>query len=314
MIFIKEWLHHHVSDHSACNHFIQLAVHTMPKYTVLSAYEAAAPISGTYTYPSPSQRMVYLQGLLADSEQLLLERPGHEALWCLRRSLLEMLLRELLAAAESSRLAAGTAAKLLGDYALCAAPLPQSTNSSPVMVCCKLQWRSFCPSVFEPASGAVDSAADDVDWEALRLRRICTKNGASDSSIDTASYQPVEPLCWTTFYSTLSSADIGGDYSDVADVTVAQLVAFLRAEVKFCCRCATVRAMWGFEEQRRLALRYVVFALDRAQRLFASHTVRRSCSTSVATVADAFAFGALALRRLVGVKSMSMIAAASSSL
>jgi hypothetical protein len=98
----------HISDHSASNHRVQVAVHILSRgqdyfrwvagqNTDVNAGEHCSDGSvkndlGHKKLELRLQSISFLHGLLTDSQMLLLLRPGHEALWYYRRSMFSMLL------------------------------------------------------------------------------------------------------------------------------------------------------------------------------------------------------------------------------
>ena len=85
LFFTRDWLHAHVSDHSAVNHRIQVV------RQITRQHETLSYIMATCNPGIPNLYVPFLELIFSESEQLVRSRPGHEALWCLRRSLLELL-------------------------------------------------------------------------------------------------------------------------------------------------------------------------------------------------------------------------------
>jgi hypothetical protein len=99
LAFTKEWLYSHVSDHSAVNHRIQVIVHILACPRTLPYIVKDVPPPSTEAPPPTLTAEDTLRlstellcRMLAESEELLTSRPGHESLWSLRRALWEMLL------------------------------------------------------------------------------------------------------------------------------------------------------------------------------------------------------------------------------
>lgn len=92
LYFTKTWLQGHVSDHSAVNHRLQVIKR------ILDQVECLAYIVHGESYEAKTGMddwVVFLERMFRESEELIWSRPGHEALWYLRRSLLEILLTRL---------------------------------------------------------------------------------------------------------------------------------------------------------------------------------------------------------------------------
>eukprot|EP01032_Pedospumella_encystans_P002036 gene2036-2383_t len=92
LYFTKTWLQGHVSDHSAVNHRLQVIKR------ILEQVECLAYIVHGENYKAMTGMddwVVFLERMFRESEELIWSRPGHEALWYLRRSLLEILLTQL---------------------------------------------------------------------------------------------------------------------------------------------------------------------------------------------------------------------------
>lgn len=90
LFFTKAWLQGHVSDHSAVNHRLQVIRHILTQPGALSYV-----VQGTNGVQEPAGEVLwvaFLEQQFLESEELIRKRPGHEALWYLRRSLLELLL------------------------------------------------------------------------------------------------------------------------------------------------------------------------------------------------------------------------------
>ncbi|KAJ1392924.1 hypothetical protein B484DRAFT_439400, partial [Ochromonadaceae sp. CCMP2298] len=118
----QQWLRSHVSDHSAANHRVQVVRCVLGNRPALEHIavgrgcvaqtglqkrlacqdsglkveeERERELGKEERWERPAMRLLLLDSLLGESEELLLSRPGHEALWCLRRSLVELLLVEV---------------------------------------------------------------------------------------------------------------------------------------------------------------------------------------------------------------------------
>jgi hypothetical protein len=102
LAFTKEWLYRHVSDHSAVNHRIQIIVRILacPR-TLQYIVKDVPPTSPEAPPPTLTAEetlrlsVELLCRMLAECEELLTSRPGHESLWSLRRALWEILLTHL---------------------------------------------------------------------------------------------------------------------------------------------------------------------------------------------------------------------------
>lgn len=92
LYFTKTWLQGHVSDHSAVNHRIQVVKRILEQVDYI-AYIVHGESHDTII--NVSDWVLFLERMFQESEELIWSRPGHEALWYLRRSLLEILLTHL---------------------------------------------------------------------------------------------------------------------------------------------------------------------------------------------------------------------------
>eukprot|EP01032_Pedospumella_encystans_P022027 gene22027-24973_t len=92
LYFTKTWLQGHVSDHSAVNHRLQVIKRILEQVECL-AYIVHRENDEATT--GMDDWVVFLERMFRESEVLIWSRPGHEALWYLRRSLLEILLTQL---------------------------------------------------------------------------------------------------------------------------------------------------------------------------------------------------------------------------
>lgn len=94
LYFTKAWLQNHVSDHSAVNHRIQVIKRIMADAEVLS-HVVQCEIQCAIADETFAMQIRFLSSMFAHSAEVITSRPGHESLWCLRRSLLEILFRSV---------------------------------------------------------------------------------------------------------------------------------------------------------------------------------------------------------------------------
>ena len=92
LYFTKTWLQGHVSDHSAVNHRIQVIKRILEQVECLACIVHG---ENDETTNGMDDWVVFSERMFRESEELIWSRPGHEALWYLRRSLLEILLTQL---------------------------------------------------------------------------------------------------------------------------------------------------------------------------------------------------------------------------
>ena len=92
LTFTLNWLQCHVSDHSAVNHRIQVLLHIFASSSALS-YVVNGDIAESNDMIAPVLKLKLLGRVFQESEELVQSRPGHESLWALRRSLVEILLQ-----------------------------------------------------------------------------------------------------------------------------------------------------------------------------------------------------------------------------
>ena len=114
LAFTRAWLLAHVSDHTAGNHRDQVVQYIAAAFDGSSSSEEPitefmrerAAILAIALPPAASSssvhRLVFLESVLAESRDLITQRPGHETLWYHRRNTFHMYIN-VLAAAWGSR-------------------------------------------------------------------------------------------------------------------------------------------------------------------------------------------------------------------
>lgn len=85
--FLRDWLRGHVSDHSAVQHMLQLVHHIAGHPAALEPFlsQTVNPLT------LPDQQKAFMLSQWKYSAELLVERPGHDSLWSLRKGLFSML-------------------------------------------------------------------------------------------------------------------------------------------------------------------------------------------------------------------------------
>jgi hypothetical protein len=320
-----------VSDHSAVNHRTQVVLHVLGNAPALSYFirqsvgealtpphlvpvrgseakssgpEAAAPAEDKKDVVTPSsereliikQNIQFLGAMLAESEELILTRPGHEALWCHRRSLLEILLEKVgqatLAASSSSSSAGASASAGSGNTAALAGVVHSTVEQfasftlsaeklapepEPIAIGVAIgagsgavsgSRGSLAPPPLQPTSALYSE--DALGWVVARGYGAGSGCGSGSSSGSEA-----ECSVENTMENADSSDSIGAKNStgntDIKDCGSGRGFAqwwrqFVRQEARLVAHCAEEgNSAWGGPQQGALAARYAAFVADRVR-------------------------------------------------
>ncbi len=181
----------------------------------------------------------FVYGMLVDSEELILRRPGHEALWCHRRALFTALLqlvRDLCSCGTTDGSNNGEGDGAGSRWSQLASTVNSAQSSSIASECCQ-SWDLHCSSS-EAKGGSSDGTCDTVAAAKGRCKQL---------SLAMTSYQP--------------SSLTGG----TPDAQLVQwLVDTLSDEASLCRRCIDQSDLqWGEGRvQRVMATRYCAFVMD----------------------------------------------------
>jgi len=175
LFFTKTWLQSHVSDHSAVNHRLQVIRHILTQPETLAYIVEGA--TGAQESVEEVLWVTFVEQQFQESEELIRKRPGHEALWYLRRSLLELLFVKASEALILSKIPLqelgeqAVSAELVASLSLTAegtGTADGSTSTDSGIARCRAFTQLACTLLPSPASAAT-SSIDASGWLAKLL-------------------------------------------------------------------------------------------------------------------------------------------------
>lgn len=245
LFFTRDWLKSHVSDHSAVNHRIQVINQILLNAELLSHVsnplvpgdgpeaEAEAEAETAHTEGNNlTQQLRFLASMFMHSAEVITTRPGHEALWCLRRSLLEILFQ---------------------------------TIQNQVLTFCGFGLKQLLMGTKIPRTSLHLEISAQVKNEADGVLVGVHSFDALDKAVKGLD-RPGDQLPSPNLSRSLSTHPIIGAKSRAP--IIAWLASFLAEEMRLGGVCAQDAAAWDYEAQRLMALRYVAFLLDRTTHYF----------------------------------------------
>jgi hypothetical protein len=204
----------HVSDHCCVSHRYQTITHILAG-------------AGTISSASISfDRKSFVCGLLKGSQDLLLARPGNEALWYHRRSLIDLALGVLVRS-----------------------PLLETTVLS-VDSAVIVDLTSTLHAIKDASSAVIVS--DDEEEDDGRGGGGGEGEGTTGISVDD------ENGLASTYESLILGVTADAASSDV-------LVAYMRSELALCLHCMKDDGVWNFDKQKMYCMRYVAFLVHRVR-------------------------------------------------
>ena len=265
LTFTLNWLQCHVSDHSAVNHRIQVLLHIFSSSSALS-YVVNGDITESNDMIAPVPGIVLKLKLLGrvfqESEELVQSRPGHESLWALRRSLVEILLQLI----DSTSSRKESILSVTGNVQV-----------SPLFI------DQLVPTGTSTGDGTLTKVDNCEDNKTMSSSKDSNTVYDDSGSVSMTLYSRLSSVL--TLYNHILSDDLPVEVQNSRFYTQSEEVCswlqeFLSYEMRLvalCCDEGSIK--WDTAAQHQAALRYAAFVLHRL-----ATYCKSTCSSSDTTV------------------------------
>ena len=226
-----QWLQRHTSDHCAVHYFTQIAAH--------------------YCDAAKATTARWLCEQLDLSRQLLVDRPGAEALWSLRRALLQQLLRHYLVLLTRSYQITDT----VSDGCVVQSPVGSTLSKADSTL---LAWG---PDVHDNIAEDANLAADlSIDGPVEGpTKTLGDSSYIHSAALGTNWRQVVHDISQTVYNAAEGVLPANELLLSIVLATYQSILGLAIDEISFVRRCCTDISAWNFQQQRMLSLRYAAF-------------------------------------------------------